>query len=179
MTIREFSLKPFRATESTVNIDVIGKISRYAEHLTLTYEVLGDLSAVFVPEQIIPPSRRDNLWQTTCFECFLRPAAQSQYWEMNFSPSCCWNVYQFSNYRQGGQAASEIQMLPFEVLQTSTALQAVWKFDLSMLQLAETTIEVAIATVIQFQDGTLSYWALTHPGREPDFHHRDSFVLVL
>jgi len=36
---------------------------------------------------------------------------------------------------------------------------------------------VALASVIEAGDGTLSYWALRHPPGKPDFHHPDGFVL--
>jgi hypothetical protein len=33
--------------------------------------------------------------------------------------------------------------------------------------------------VIEEADGRRSYWALHHPGPEPDFHHPDCFVAKL
>ncbi|MEO1593412.1 MAG: DOMON-like domain-containing protein [Cyanobacteria bacterium J06632_22] len=179
MTIREFSLKPFKSCDATVGVDVTGRISRHNDRLMLTYEVLGHLGALVVPTRAAVPRRQDDLWQATCFECFLRPVSQSQYWEVNLSPSYCWNVYRFQAYRSGGQPETAVQALPFEVLSTSTALQTVWGFDLSVLGLAQQELAIAIATVLQVQDGPLTYWALSHPGPEPDFHHRDSFVMTL
>ena len=177
MTIQEFALKPFKSSGETLNFDVTGKASRHGEWLTLTYEVLGELGQVAIP-QSASPARQDHLWQTTCFECFLKPVGQAQYWEFNLSPSYGWNVYQFRDYRQG-QTLADVSTLSFEVLSMPTVLQTVWRFDLSRLNLQTSTLMVAIATVIQFKGGPLTYWAITHPTTEPDFHHGGSFVITL
>ena len=54
---------------------------------------------------ITPPfagkSRADNLWQTTCFELFLRPEGEDSYVELNLSPSERWAAYDFASYREG------------------------------------------------------------------------------
>src|SRR5690349_14172779 len=53
----------------------------------------------------VPPfagkGRADELWQTTCFELFLKPAGGSGYVELNLSPSERWNAYDFEAYRWG------------------------------------------------------------------------------
>ena len=38
---------------------------------------------------------------------------------------------------------------------------------------------VGIAAVIKLAGGGLTYWALTHPGPQADFHRRDSFLVEL
>lgn len=179
MPIQEFSLKPFKFSPETLDLDVTGKVSRRGAQLSLNCELLGNLSDISIPEQKRPAGRADDLWQATCFECFIRPVTQSRYWEFNLSPSYCWNVYRFSHYRQGGQAEARVDGLSFEVLSTATVLQLAWTFDLTQLALAQVPIAVAIAAVIQSKSGQLSYWALTHPQSQPDFHHRGSFALTL
>jgi hypothetical protein len=39
--------------------------------------------------------------------------------------------------------------------------------------------ELAVTMVVEEHDGRQSFWALAHPGPEPDFHHPDSFTLRL
>ncbi|MNC84871.1 hypothetical protein D3C83_04390 [compost metagenome] len=41
------------------------------------------------------------------------------------------------------------------------------------------TLALALAAVIEEEDGVLSYWALGHPAGKPDFHQRDPFVLEI
>ena len=38
-------------------------------------------------------------------------------------------------------------------------------------------LKLAVCAVIEEMKGQLSYWALTHPGERPDFHHPGGFVL--
>ena len=36
---------------------------------------------------------------------------------------------------------------------------------------------IALAAVIEDENGGLSYWALRHPPGKPDFHHPNGFAL--
>ena len=38
---------------------------------------------------------------------------------------------------------------------------------------------VGLTAVIQGLDGAMGYWALAHPSDKPDFHHPNSFALML
>ena len=40
-------------------------------------------------------------------------------------------------------------------------------------------LHLGVSAVIRQRDGGVSYWALTHPPAKADFHHPDSFSLVL
>ena len=42
---------------------------------------------------------------------------------------------------------------------------------------ADRRIEVGVAAVIELAGGGLTYWALSHPGPQPDFHRRESFLV--
>ena len=44
---------------------------------------------------------------------------------------------------------------------------------------AAVPLQVGITSVIEERSGRLSYWALAHPGAEPDFHRREAFLLRL
>jgi hypothetical protein len=74
--------------------------------------------------------------------------------------------------------------LPFSVNQLSDGLTLAIDVDLDKLNInkiipPEQALEIAITTVIKGKDGKVTYWALTHPGAEADFHRRDSFVIEL
>lgn len=38
---------------------------------------------------------------------------------------------------------------------------------------------IGLSAVIEDVDGNISYWAFHHPPGKPDFHHPESFALVL
>lgn len=44
---------------------------------------------------------------------------------------------------------------------------------------AHAGLSLALAAVVEDEDGALSYWALRHPPGKPDFHHPDAFALQL
>ncbi len=57
---------------------------------------VGAPASRFVIPEADEPSRADELWQTTCFEAFLREAGADAYREWNFAPSGHWAAYDFS-----------------------------------------------------------------------------------
>jgi hypothetical protein len=38
-------------------------------------------------------------------------------------------------------------------------------------------VRVALAAIVEDDQGTLTYWALRHPAGKPDFHHAEAFAL--
>jgi hypothetical protein len=120
--------------------------------------------------------RRDGLWETTCFELFVRALPDADYLEFNFSPSRAWAAYAFRSHRKGRRdfqiAAPAIDFWSDVTgcsLRVDLDLFAPWAFD-SL---------IGLSAVIEEADGTRSYWALAHPPGEPDFHHPDCFALEL
>lgn len=41
------------------------------------------------------------------------------------------------------------------------------------------TLRLGLSSVIEDDQGMLSYWALKHPPGKPDFHHPSSFAIEL
>lgn len=119
------------------------------------------------------PRRTDGLWQTTCFELFLKSKGAEPYLEFNFSPSTQWAAYAFDGYRQ------EMRNLPLSAAPVIVRAGNRWTVTLSLAAVAEGPQLASVTAVIEEVDGTLSYWALAHPPGKPDFHHPDCFVLEL
>jgi len=146
--------------------------------LRLRYRLRGDLVGVVIPAAGTP-ARRDELWRHTCFEVFLRRAAQGGYAEFNFSPSGEWAAYRFDAYRQGMRALELPAVPAIEArrdagmleIQASVMLPAPWD--------AAPVLQAAVTAVVEASDGTVSYWSLAHPAGKPDFHHGDGFVVEL
>ncbi|MFO1423309.1 MAG: DOMON-like domain-containing protein [Candidatus Competibacteraceae bacterium] len=151
-----------------------------AGSLALRYVIEGDLAGVRLPDP--RPSRQaDELWRHTCFEAFLAGGAHAGYYEFNFAPSTEWAVYRFTAYRTGMTAVEPIPppTVTLRVGADRLELEAV-------VELAELTKKpggaksrLALAAVIEAQNGQRSYWALRHPPGPPDFHHPDGFALPL
>ena len=132
-----------------------------------------------IPAPAARPVRRHGLWEETCFEFFLSIKDSPQYWEFNLSPAGDWNVYRFAEYRQGMTEESAFAALPFDVKQQSDSVRLVLEINLDKIVRADQPLEAAMAAVIQPAGGGLTYWALTHPGPQADFHRRDSFLVSL
>ncbi|MBE9001928.1 DOMON-like domain-containing protein [Nostoc sp. LEGE 12447] len=174
-----FSLQPFPSTESLPNLKIVGNISRNGNQFTIHYMLEGDLKEIAIAQPSNTPSRKHELWKDTCFEFFLGIKNSQQYWEFNLSPSGHWNVYRLDVYRQGMQEETAFENLPFNVQNQSDSLALALNVDLDKIISMEQAIEVAITSVIKDRDGEVTYWALTHRGKEADFHLRDSFIIEL
>ena len=179
MTEKPFSLRAFPASRIP-SIAITGKISLQKNFLSLHYALAGDLESLLLPAPSTKPSRRDDLWKSTCFEFFLAIKDQPQYWEFNLSPSGDWNVYHMDAYRRVGFTEELlIQELPFvmEIKPRSVSLDLC--VDLSSIVSPDQSLELGMTAIMQTTDGEETYWALTHPGSAPDFHLRESFVVAL
>lgn len=146
-----------------------------ASLLRVRYTVRGDIAAL----ALAPPSaplRSDNLWKTTCFEAFLKPADTPGYRELNFSPSGRWAAYDFAGHRERiGDAW--LPAAPDIALD-----RAPDRLDVAVtlsLDLPEEPYRLGLTAVIEEIGLGLSYWALGHGPGAPDFHHPACLVLEL
>ena len=113
-----------------------------------------------------PRAFADGLWRTTCFEAFVAAGVGEGYDEFNLSPSGEFAAYRFRAYRTGRA-------------RLDTELSVSWSCGRleATVPLREDACRLALAAVIEEDDGALSYWALRHAAGKPDFHHRDTFAL--
>jgi hypothetical protein len=179
MNDRSFSLAPFPSARHLPSVTIGGAIARHANALAIRYRLLGRLREVLIPEPAAVPDRRDGLWKDMCFELFLAVRGSPPYWEFNLSPAGHWNVYRFTSYRQGMEEEREFSSLPFRVERQSGSLSLSLELDLDRIAGGDQFLEVAVSAVIKQRDGSVTYWALTHPGPKPDFHRREGFVVAL
>ena len=130
---------------------------------------------------VVPPfagkGRADELWRTTCFELFLKPAGGEAYCELNLSPSERWNAYDFDGHRTG------MRERPFPHEPECTMRQgshfAIFDAAIPAAGLPEHDCTMGLSAVIEEAGGALSYWALAHPAGAPDFHAPACFAAVL
>jgi hypothetical protein len=173
----EFKLISFRTQALLPDIELSGRIDRQKELLSIAYQLQGDLDAISIDPLNNLPSRKFELWATTCFEFFVGIPGNSEYWEFNLAPTGDWNVFHLDNYRQGLQNELAFTSLPFAIARQINSLLLTLTFDLSKIVPIQQEIEVSVTTVIESNQHQISYWALTHTGTEADFHRRDSFIL--
>jgi hypothetical protein len=148
--------------------------------MTLCYTLRADMSRVHVGTEVAP-GPADELWKHTCFEAFLQPGASSGYYEFNFSPTRQWAVYRFDAYRTG--MTPMVLATPPDISTRRAAdhleLQATVRLPFSADAGAARRTRLAVAAVVEEDNGRLCYWAGRHPKGKPDFHHSDGFAFEL
>ncbi|HEX7820743.1 MAG TPA: DOMON-like domain-containing protein [Sphingobium sp.] len=148
--------------------------------LALRYRITGDIAAISIPG-LVTPGRAENLWQTTCFEAFLKLPDSDYYVEFNFSPSTRWAGYVFDGYRKARQDFTHSSMPRIDMAVGRNSFELGVTLDLTGNRDIWRTSDVFIglSAVIEMRSREKSYWALAHPPGAPDFHHRDCFAGIL
>ncbi|MET9499826.1 DOMON-like domain-containing protein [Streptomyces sp. NPDC006552] len=118
----------------------------------------------------------DELWKHTCFEMFVRKSPSSPaYYELNVSPSTEWALYMFDDYHQN-RAPVHLSTPPqVQFSREPSRLHLDIRLDMRDLPHAG---RIALSAVVEDNEGDLSYWALKHVSRKPDFHHPDSSITM-
>ncbi len=129
----------------------------------------------FVMAEAGEPARAEDLWQTTCFEAFLKLADSDQYREWNFAPSGEWAAYDFEARREGRSDADVAP--PYVRVEDNFTW---WALGATFPVAADQVWALGLSAVIEEVDGTKSYWALAHPDSDkPDFHDPACFAARL
>lgn len=130
---------------------------------------------------VVPPfagkGRADGLWQTTCFEAFLKPAGGAPYVELNLSPSERWAAYDFAAPREG-MTERPMPREPDAAMRQGSSF-AIFDAAVPAQGLPQTECVMGLTAVIEEEGGTKSYWALSHTGDTPDFHDPACFTARL
>jgi len=129
----------------------------------------------FVIAEPKEPDRADGLWQTTCFEAFLRAEDEEAYREWNFAPSGQWAVYDFSGYR-ADMSNAELTSPPYIRMEDNLTW---WALGATIGVDAAPTWALGLSAILEERGGTKSYWSLAHSSDKPDFHAADCFAARL
>lgn len=137
-------------------------------HIFLEFRLSGSFEDLNIIKQKGAVGRKDNLWENTCLELFLLNSQTGEYIEINISPWGDWNCYLFSCYRKdmraynlGAPWVKKVGNLGWKL----TIDRPHFSFD-----------KINIAAVLKYRSGTKEYWALSHPGSQPDFHNESAFL---
>jgi hypothetical protein len=155
-------------------------VRRSSDELEMGYRLDGNLSRIRLASQSKPDSP-DELWLHTCFEAFVAIDGQADYYEFNFAPSSAWGVHAFHSYRDPAPLAKILHRAAVVVSNMDQRLELDARIVLSELSAlySHAPLRLGLSAVIESWNGSLSYWALHHPGGKPDFHHAEAFALRL
>jgi hypothetical protein len=175
----QFNLVPHPATPSSEPLKVWAIVDHAASlgsvASTNIWFGVGAPAARFVIPEAVEPARAEDLWQTTCFEAFLRIPGFDSYREWNFAPSGAWAAYDFERHREGRTDADVAA--PYVRVEDNLTW---WALGATIPVDADAVWALGLSAILEEKDGTKSYWALAHPpGEKPDFHAADCFAASL
>ncbi|MDR0588520.1 MAG: hypothetical protein LBG61_06085 [Burkholderiales bacterium] len=157
---------PKRAGASSVNVAV----SRVKDRLELRF-CIDDCDDLIVERDHKPDL--SPIWQHTCFEFFLRGEGDA-YYEYHFAPSGAWGALSFRAYRVIDERKAALPKPDIQWDFANKALSLLLSLELSALPPLHP--KLALTSVLEHRDRTLSYWALCHPNPTPDFHDPRGFT---
>ena len=147
--------------------------------LQLTYVLTGALEHLRIPAPG-PIRRGERLWEHTCLEAFIGRPGEAGYHEFNFSPSRAWAIQDFRSYRERESDSAWVEpRLTVAVRGNSLILTVELPLEKQAPGLGKAPLKLALAAVIEDEDGHKSYWALKHAPGRPDFHRPEAFTLDL
>lgn len=169
-------LHPWPGEPAPEGVTVKARARLEDSHLEIGWVVGDPLGVVDWPAVSSAPERRDGLWEATCLEAFRAGDSSEAYEELNLSPEGHWQIYAFANYRAGCLAdpGQERPTVRFKAGRGVRLVSASW-----LLARPQAVIRVGLTAMIRTREGTMSCWALRHPGAQPDFHLAEARMLEL
>ena len=148
--------------------------------LRLRYLLEAHVARLLIPASAAS-ERTDELWRHTCFEAFISIGDEPWYYELNLSPSSQWALYRFDSYRQGIAPVPVSSPPEIAVRRSEYRLEVDATVQIAELPelIGDAPLRLALAAVLEADDGSLSYWALQHPPGKPDFHRAEGFTARL
>lgn len=111
-----------------------------------------------------------NLWEQTCFECFVAPDAATEYREFNYSPSGDWHSFMFPEYRAPLKPSDDTTLAVTDQVINPHEATFTLTLTFSHLKFSSTDWLISPAVVLLDIQGQHHYYALQHPASRPDFH---------
>jgi hypothetical protein len=176
------NLVPFGLIQDQIRFHVDVQVETKGSEISLEYSCIGDLTTLLMPDKKKEPIRSDYLWEHTCFEAFIAIGKNTSYWELNVSPSGDWNLYRFTDYRNGQEREDAIIAISSHLfIKAKNRFKLEVKLDLNSILKKDSlnNLQLGLTAVIEEKDHLKTYWALRHCGKQADFHIRDSFILEL
>ena len=163
----QFTLVPFTPAPDIPTLT--GELLREKNHLKLVFHPIETTDLVW-PTSDQQSERRDNLWQSTCFECFIGTTETESYIEINASPEQHWQAYYFDSYRHNQQCEGDINVQVAVDDNALTAKPINLNIDIPTAGFVTADWQISVSAILQRQSGEQMYFAIQHPQGKPDFH---------
>ncbi|MFT6070341.1 MAG: hypothetical protein ACJAT2_003226 [Bacteriovoracaceae bacterium] len=150
--------------------------------LKVAFNLTGDLGSVLAPMPVDLPARVIGLWESTCFEMFIKNSEKEEYFEFNCSSANNWNIFYFPKKRAALKEFTPISNLASSTVLKDDQLSVSFWIDLKKLPIGfwiDGQMKLGLTSVLESKSGGLSYWALEHLDTKPNFHKPESFSFLL
>lgn len=169
-------LKAFEAPQSAISLK--SKLRCDANILNMSFELSGALDEISLAKPVKSPARIQGLWQTTCFEVFIKNQESEEYIEFNFSSEYDWNCFYFPNKKSRLKEYQKITNLSVNSVKENTTFFIESSVDLNKLPdglWKKNKMRIGPAAILESKTKELTYWACKHLDKVPNFHNHDSF----
>ncbi len=160
--------------------EISASVTIETDYLVFKYRIIGQMDSILLPLCEKGKFRRYDLWDHTCFECFIKDPYEDWYIEFNFAPSKAWNCFYISSYRCNEGEYMAVEEVIIEQKLKSEEYELVAKVHLSQMDVfnfkEKHNFQVGLTAVIENVKGELGYWCLLRRDGEPDFHDPDTFI---
>lgn len=172
------NLIPFQAAcAPSLQIEIYLELA--GSQLILEYKITGKVDFILFPKKRLS-TRVIGLWESTCFELFIKNPHGNNYMEFNFSPEGLWNCFYFARPKDSPLPYENFPKPKTELIQKDGEAVFCAALDLKYLpkDLRTNLSELFIATpcVLEDRSGNLSYWAYSHQNEFPNFHNFATFL---
>lgn len=118
--------------------------------------------------------KKENLWESSCFEVFCRDYDSKKYFELNLNSYGHWNLYEFESYRKRASSRSDCFIKDLFFKEIESGFDFAFIFEVHKL-LDINKVNLAFSMVTLSESGT-NYLAPIHPDKKPNFHHDKNFI---
>jgi len=181
---KSISLIPFSKAALNLQVKILFEAQLKNSCLEVSFEIeCEDMTTLDLPSVVEIPQRKMQLWESSCFEFFLKPTQKNCYWEFNLSPDRNWNCLKLNSYRNLEGEEAQVKLLDIQIEESSLNLfRLKVTFDLKTIPELYQTIQedkqfkIGPAAILKTKKGRLTYWANSHSQDEPDFHNKRNFA---
>lgn len=169
-------LVPFDPCGPARRFSVGAVIERRGDRLRLAYRLEGPVRQLVIPPPAAHPGFTPDLWEETCFECFLQHPPGPAYAEWNFAPAGNWWFCDFAGYRSPApDQPAGLKPRSFHIRTEAAGLFCTVEIPCP----GGLPLQAGPAMVLAHAGGGRSHWAANHPAGRPDFHHARTFACRL
>lgn len=173
-------LTPFNKKASP-SLKIEASLATHGPILKLSYKILSGLDEVLFSRSEEEHRRVIGLWESTCFECFIKKPNTTNYYEFNFSTEGHWDCFYFKRPGDQLKECELVQRPQINISHNETELSITVEIDTSQLTpdfWNESNMEFGLTSVIEDKQNNISYWAIKHLDTKPNFHNFESFEIV-